>query len=467
MKKFLSSFIFSLIAICSFANDGYKIQLTAGNFKNTKAYLAFYYNGKTYSKDSTMLDVKGVGTFSNKEKLPEGVYIVYFNPDKYFELLVGADQNIKIKADTDDFSKISVSGGLESVKFQELIEFMGQKHKEQSELRQKYTDKKIDSLSYVQNLNKLSDEVSAYQNKQIAENRGSFYAAFIKGTIPVEIPEFENLPDSVRMMARYQYMKKHYFDNINLSDPRFLKTPYFASKVDNFIGKNIIQAPDSLVAVAIDLIEKSKGNEETLQVMTSRMMNYALKSQMMGMDAMWLALADKYYFSGKTTWADSAWVEDLRKEAKKIRHNLVGMEGHNLIARDSNNQVVQLRDFTQDLVLVYFYEPSCGHCKKTTPVLHDSVYAQWKNKGFEVFAFYTQTDRKEWLDFVYKNRLTDWVNVWDPYRESQFWDYYDVSSTPGVYLLDKQRKIIAKKVDTKTLNMILEEELVNRKQKKK
>ena len=467
MKKFFLSFILSLTAICSFANGGYKIQLTAGNFKNAKAYLAFYYNGKTYSKDSTMLDAKGTGVFSNKEKLPEGVYIVYFNPDKYFEILIGADQNIKIKADSDDFSKIGVSGGVESVKFQGLIEFMGQKHKEQSEFRQKYTDKKIDSLSYVQNMNRLSDEVSAYQNRQITENKGSFYAVFIQGTIPVEIPEFENLPDSIRLMARYQYMKKHYFDHINLSDPRFLKTPYFPSKVDNFIGKNIIQAPDSLVEVAVDLIEKSKDNEETLQVMTSRMMNYALKSQMMGMDAMWLALADKYYFSGKAAWADSAWVEDLRKEAKKIRHNLIGMEGHNLIARDSNNQVVQLKDFTQEFVLVYFFEPSCGHCKKTTPALHDSVYTKWKNKGFEVFAFYTQTDRKEWLDFVYKNHLTDWVNVWDPYRESKFWDYYDVSSTPGIYLLDKQRKIIAKKIDVKTLNMILEEELINRKQKKK
>ncbi len=467
MKKFFSIFIFSLIAAYAFASDGYKIQLTVANLKNTKAYLAFYYNGKTYSKDSTMLDTKGIGTFSNKEKLPEGIYIVYFSPDKYFDLLVGADQNIKIKADTADFSKITVSGGVESVKFQELVDYMTKKHKEQFELRQKYTDKKIDSLSYVESSNKLSDEVSAYQNKQIAENKGSFFAAFIKGTIPVEVPEFENLPDSVRNMARYQYMKKHYFDNIDLSDPRFLKTPFFAGKVDNFISKNIIQLPDSLVAVAIDLIEKSSGNEETLQAMTSRMMNYGLKSQMMGMDAMWLALADKYYLSGKATWADSAWVEDLRKEAKKIRHNLVGMEAHNLVARDSNNQIVQLRDLKQDFVLVYFFEPSCGHCKKMTPELYDSIYTKWKDKGFEVFAFYTQTDRKEWLDFIHKNHLTNWINVWDPYRETQFWEYYDASSTPGVYLLDKQRKIIAKKIDIRTLDLILQEELVNRKQKNK
>ena len=466
MKKFFFSLIFSLTAVYLFAADGYKIQLSVSNVKNSKAYLAFYYNGRTYSKDSTMLDAKGMGDFSNKEKLPEGVYIVYFNPDKYFDIFVGADQNIKVKADTSDFAKVSISGGIESVKFQELINFMAQKHKEQKDLSQKYTDKKIDSLAYTKALDKMSEEVSAYQKRQINENKGTFFAGFIQGTIPVEVPEFENHPDSTRQMARYQYAKKHYFDNIDMKDPRFLRTPYYSNKVDNFISKIIIQIPDSLVEVAVDLIEKSSGNEETYQNMVTKMMNYALKSQMMGMDAMWLALADRYYFSGKADWADSTWVADLRKEAKKIRHNLVGMEAKNLIARDSNNNVIQLKDLTQEIILVYFYEPSCGHCKKNTPVLHDSVYLKWKHKGFEVFAFYTQQDRKEWMDFVNKHNLKDWKNVWDPDRKSWFWEYYDTSSTPGIYLLDKNKKIIAKKIDAKTLDMILEEELVKRKQKK-
>lgn len=462
MKKVFLSFIFSLIGICLFATEGYKIQLTVPNVKDSKAYLAFYYNGRTYSKDSTKLDAKGMGTFSNKEKLPEGIYIVYFNPDKYFDIMVGADQNIKVKADTSDFSKVSISGGVESIKFQELINFMSQKHKDQAALSKKYTGKEIDSLSYAQSINRLSDEVVAYQQKQMEENKGTFFSEFLRGTIPVEVPEFENLPDSVRPMARYQYMKKHFFDNVNLSDPRFLKTPYLASRIDNFISKHIIQIPDSLIEVAVDLIDKSSGDKETMQSMANRMIDYALRSQMMGMDKMWLALADRYYFTGKVD-SDSAWVETLRKEAKKIRHNLVGDPAHHLIARDSSNRIVQMRDLTQDFLLIYFYEPSCGHCKKATPVLHDSVYIKWKDKGFEVMAFYTQTDKKEWLEFVNKNHLTGWKNVWDPYRESQFWDYYDVSSTPGVYLLDKERKIVAKKIDAKTLDMILEEELVKRK----
>jgi thiol-disulfide isomerase/thioredoxin len=466
MKRLTLSFIFLLSVLFAFGNNGYQIDLSVTNLKDTPAYLAFYFNGKTYSKDTTVLDKKGHGTFSNNEKLPEGIYIIYFDSNHYFDILVGADQKILVKADTTDFTKVTITGASESVKFQELVNQMSSKYKEQVELRNNYNDKKIDSLSYTQEYKKLADDVSNYQNKLIEENKGTFLASFIKGTTPITIPEFENVPDSLRQMTKYQYSKKHFFDNIDLSDPRFLRTPYFSSKVDNFISKHIIQVPDSVAAVAIDLIEKSRNNNETFQTMTTKMMNYALSSNIMGMDAMWLKLADKYYLSGEASWSDSTWLENLKKEADKVRYNQLGMEAHNLIARDSTNKIVQLWDIDRDLTLVYFYEPSCGHCKKTTPVLYDSIYTKWKDRGFEVLAFYTQTDKKEWMDFVQKNKLNDWLNVWDPYRQSEFWKYYDVSATPGLYLVNRDKKIIAKKIDTHTLDLILEEELVKRKQRK-
>jgi hypothetical protein len=51
------------------------------------------------------------------------------------------------------------------------------------------------------------------------------------------------------------------------------------------------------------------------------------------------------------------------------------------------------------------------------------------------------------------------MNVWDPKRESYFWHFYDTSTTPGLYLINKERKIVAKKIDLQTLDMILEKEL--------
>ena len=78
----------------------------------------------------------------------------------------------------------------------------------------------------------------------------------------------------------------------------------------------LIPIPDSLFAAADVLIQKSEGNKETYQTMLSKMMNYGLKSNQMGMDKMWYQIAEKYYLSGKADWADSSWIEDLKAECR-------------------------------------------------------------------------------------------------------------------------------------------------------
>lgn len=447
------------------AKDRYDIELNVKGMKNDSVFLAYYFNGKTYKCDSTILNAKGIGRFSADKKLDEGIYIVYFNSTKFFDLMIDSEQTLSIKIDTTDFLKNTITGSPISADFGGYQKFMIDMNKERIELVNQYKAKKIDSVKYVNTFKEMTEKVEAKQTSILNTHANDFLGAYLKGCIPVETPEYKEVPDSIRNRVRYQYYKHHYFDNINLSDPRFLRTPYFPGMVDTYISKTILQDPDTLAQAAFELIEKSRGDSLTFQVMTTKMINYGISSKMMGMDGLWYQIAERYYFTGEAKWADTAWVSNLKKEAKKIRHCRIGMTAKELPVRDSMDRKIKLSDIKEEIVLVYFFEPSCGHCKKTTPILHDSIYSKWKGKGFDVFACYTQTDRKEWMEFVHKHHLEDWVNVWDPYRESWFWDSYDVSATPGMYLLNKERKIIAKKIDTETLDMILEEELVKRKNK--
>jgi hypothetical protein len=55
-----------------------------------------------------------------------------------------------------------------------------------------------------------------------------------------------------------------------------------------------------------------------------------------------------------------------------------------------------------------------------------------------------QNNRKEWNDFMNEHHLYDWVNIWNP-ADNRFKVIYDTRTTPAVYLLDKDKKIIAKK----------------------
>ena len=55
--------------------------------------------------------------------------------------------------------------------------------------------------------------------------------------------------------------------------------------------------------------------------------------------------------------------------------------------------------------------------------------------------------------------MQNMTNVWDPERTSFYWYWYDTSSTPMIYVLDKNHKIFAKKIDADTLKLIFEHEL--------
>ena len=78
------------------------------------------------------------------------------------------------------------------------------------------------------------------------------------------------------------------------------------------------------------------------------------------------------------------------------------------------------------------------------PQFHKDVYQQFKDKGLKVFAIYSMDKKEEWTEFLTKHNLYDWINVWDETHISQFKILYDARKTPAVYILDENKKIIAK-----------------------
>jgi thiol-disulfide isomerase/thioredoxin len=102
-----------------------------------------------------------------------------------------------------------------------------------------------------------------------------------------------------------------------------------------------------------------------------------------------------------------------------------------------------LHDIDADMTVLYFWDSDCGHCKEVTPKLGD-LYDKYKDKGMEVYAVNIEQKQKGWKNFVDKHDLHDWINVQDPNHTTRFRIYYDIYSTPVVYVLDENKEIIAK-----------------------
>jgi thiol-disulfide isomerase/thioredoxin len=166
----------------------------------------------------------------------------------------------------------------------------------------------------------------------------------------------------------------------------------------------------------------------------------------MGHDAIMVKLADDIYLSGKADWTTIEFREDLRKQVELLRNNLIGMKAKDLVMDSYKDVFVSLYDVDKRFTILYFWEPNCGHCKEATPKLK-AYYDKEKMKAddIEVFSVCTISDKELWKKYIEENKL-NWINGWDPQRRTNYDFYYNIQSTPMIYILDRNKRIIAKKL---------------------
>ena len=69
----------------------------------------------------------------------------------------------------------------------------------------------------------------------------------------------------------------------------------------------------------------------------------------------------------------------------------------------------------------------------------------------------------KWKNYIKENEL-DWINVADPNLRNNFRHDFDISTTPQIFILDKEKKIIAKRLDVEQIeDFILENKKRNEK----
>ena len=469
MKNKILLLIISIFFISSscFA-DGYKIKVKIKGLRDTSIYLGYHFGEKKYVTDTILLDNKGVGVFKGEKELTGGIYLIVLPSKTYFEIIIDKDQFFNIETDTsvlssDYLRNIKISGSNENAQFYAYQIFMSDQNKKASMLRKALNRNKSDKDSteiIKKQIEDLDKQVKDYWGKVMEDNPDGMLTAVLKALTDIDVPQAPTdetgiITDST---FRYRYYKNHYFDNINFSDRRLLRTPIFHNKLKYFFSRVVMQHPDTLIVEAKRIIEYAKADSVVFQYTLQYLFNLYNSSNIMGFDQIFVAIAESYYLAGYATWADSAFLEKISERVIKLKPNLLGQKAPNLKLPSIDGQYYTLHDIDAKATILYFWDPDCGHCKKITLKLHEYYEEVW-DQNVEVYAVYTQIDKKEWEEFLNGNGLTDWINVYDPYGYSNFRTNYDIYSTPVTYILDAEKNIIAKRIDLDTAKKILEEEL--------
>lgn len=459
MRKIVLFLLLSGVAFSSYSQkQTHQIKVSLEGLKDTNIFLAHYYGSKVLKTDSARLNKHGNGVFESKKDLPQGIYLIYLNDKNYFDFLLGADQQFSITSSFKPESKRIFNGAKETEAFQQYQEFLTKQRARQQRLQKELENHKNNSDS-MKTLNKelevLNSEMETYWENKSQELKGTFFADFIRSMItsrpaPVEVPSNIANADSFKWVKNYAFSRDHYWDNFNFSQPGMILTPILDGRIDTYFKKVLLQIPDSILGPTIKFIEKSKADKEMFRYISLNRLNNALNSEIMGMDKVFVEIAERYFLKSRADWLDSASRAKIAEKVYVTKPNLIGNLAPELKLPDSEGNYYSLRQMNGSYTILYFWEPNCSHCKKTTPLLYKDLYLPLKDKRVEIFAVCTQTNKEEWMKGINEYHLHEWTNVWDPSLVSNFRALYDVYSTPVIYILDKSKHIIAKRIDVET-----------------
>ena len=135
---------------------------------------------------------------------------------------------------------------------------------------------------------------------------------------------------------------------------------------------------------------------------------------------------------------------------------------------DPQPKKVTLHGIQSDYTVLFFWAPDCGHCKKSMPEMI-SFYDEYKSQGVEVFAVCTKAYNKlkDCTDAIEERNMGRWLNLVDPYMRSRYKQIYDIQVTPIIYILDKDKEIIAKKLGAEQLKEVMKQIIKRDKQRAK
>lgn len=109
---------------------------------------------------------------------------------------------------------------------------------------------------------------------------------------------------------------------------------------------------------------------------------------------------------------------------------------------DPDGKMRKLSDLRGKVVLLDFWASWCGPCRRENPNV-TKIYAQYHDKGFEVFSVSLDSDAASWKRAIEADKLV-WPNHVSDLKkwQSQAAAIYGVRSIPSTFLLDKEGRII-------------------------
>ncbi len=455
MKKLIFSlFIFGCLFFSSSLKAQYSINIDVKGNKDSILILGYYYLDNTYAID-TAVNKKGKFSFEKKDKtLDPGIYFVSNTNGKYIEFIIEKEQKFSLSTLEEDWlNNMKVSKSKDNEIYYDYIRSTTKLSVEANELGKK--KKELGEENFNKQIAQINEKNDSIKSVFMKTYPNHLLSKVLKATQYVEIPKFDNIykkdgsvDSSAMQNQKYNYYIHHYFDNFDFQCDGLLRTPKAVfHQTYNYYWNEMMkyQTKDSIFNLAVYWIEKARGSKLMFKYMVHDITERYLKSPYMGHDEIYINMINRYYASGDATWMPPTALDKEIARAKKWENSMLLKTVPDLACPDTNGNVHNLYSLNAKYKILIFWAYDCGHCQTEIPKVYEFYKKSKEIYNLEVMAVNSGTDVQLWKNKV-KSLNLEWLNVNGLVANYDWHDYFDVESTPLILILDKDNRIIGKKV---------------------
>lgn len=452
---FLSMIILAVNSI-ALGQKEYAIRIEMPGSQDSVYYLAVYQAEKILMAD-TSLGRQSIAEFSGKKELKQGIYVLANEKkEKILEFLIGPEQNFTIKLDdTFNPANAKIIGSLDNELFFQHVSLINRIYPELQQLRTEASQMPETSVQRVrieELISKRNEELSQFRNQALEKHPNLLFTKILLAMQDPEVPE--NIRNDQE--KSYRFFKNNFWESFDLSDDRLLRTPLLPRKLETYFEQLILPQADSVIKEVEMVLQLTNGNQEMIDYLAWHFVSEYQNPKIMGLDKVFVHLADQWFKAGKVSNVTSSILEKINERADKMRHALIGNQAPDLWLIDTEGSYRSFKELKTDFVVIIFWDQTCGHCKKEMETLAE-LYERRK-ASLSVFAVNTTNDFDGWKHYINEKQYP-WLHVNGTRSMTENYNnLYDIYSVPVIYVLDKSKKIIGKRIAAQQIEGLMDQQ---------
>ena len=450
MKQFV--FAFFLLSSIVLTGQNYNLEITIKDLPSEEVYIANFYGDKNNIIDTAVPDTAGNITFEFGSKDYPGMYRVFINKEVFFDILFNKE-NIKIQTDFNDlYESLEIVSSVENQLYYDYLKTIHE-YRRKFDLLAPINDyyPNTDTFFHIARAQYISiqAEILVYIDDLVELYPDTWVSKIAK----IKKPLFYD--PSMDDHDRRLYTLEHYFDNYDFTDIELIRSNIYTMAAIEYMSlySNPNLNQDQLQDEFIKAVDKIMYEAMDNGLVYKFIVEYLVSGfERYHFDKVLDYIADTY---APEQCENEERKSDLQTRLEKYAELSVGKEAPDIAIPDEDGNAIQLKKIKSDYTLVIFWASWCPHCNDILPEVYNLYTSSFNSKKMEVLTVSIDTNKEEW-----KKVLDDGNYSWINTSDLKGWDSqpaidYNIYATPTMFLLDKDKKIVAKPITFNELKTVL------------